>query len=436
MSTSETPAAETSGQLAEFQIVSASQLRIGARLNFPIHDSRNILLLGQGQTITVTFLRHLQSRGITSIRMHTSELARLCAGEPQGTMKKARADRQGILVTLRNDTTDRLDHEIDKQGVELPTQGIPFSKQFQRPPAGNFSGKLKDEVVERRCAEVEQVSTIFESLVRGRSLDVDKMLAVTEATFADIAKDIDLVAVIGVNPFFNPYPGRHCVHSSVLATIIGTSLNLDRQTLQELALGCLLHDAGMLKVSRSTFATRNPLTPTEFEEIAKHPIVLFDMLKDIKNIPPRSAMVCYQLHERCNGTGYPRRQPGSGIHYLSKIAAVADAYVGLVSPRPHRRALIPYFAMVAMLEGVRQGLYDGGVVRAMLNALSLFPLGSYLRLSDGRVGRVIRANPANYTRPMLEVWPNDELGTAPDLLELQNSELQVVSPMASLKNAA
>lgn len=436
MSNSGTPAAQASGQLAEFQIVSASQLRAGTRLNFPIQDSRNILLLGQGQTITVTFLRHLQSRGITSIRMHTSELPRLCAGEPQGTMKKARADRDGVFCSLQNDTTDRLDHEIDKQGVDLPEQGQPFALQVHRPPASPLPAKLKEEVVERRCAEVTQVASLFENLVRGRGLDLESMVSVSDATFADIARDIDLVGVIGVNPFFNPYPGRHSVHSSVVATLIGTVLKLDRQTLQELALGCLLHDAGMLKINRSAFASRNPLTPEEFTEVVKHPVVLFDMLQNLSGIPPRSAMVCYQLHERCNGTGYPRRQAASGIHFLSKIAAVADAYVGLVSPRPHRRALIPYFAMVSMLEGVRQGLYDAVAVRAMLKALSLFPLGSYLRLSDGRVGRVIRSNPEDYTRPVLEVWQNEDLGAAPALLPLQESELQVVTPLTGLKAAA
>ncbi len=81
-------------------------------------------------------------------------------------------------------------------------------------------------------------------------------------------------------------------------------------------------------------------------------------------------------------------------------------------------------------------MYDAVIVRAMLTMLSLFPLGSYLRLSDGRVGRVIRPNVEDYTRPLLEVWQKEDLGAAPNLLDLKGSELTVESPLSGLKAAA
>ena len=71
-----------------------------------------------------------------------------------------------------------------------------------------------------------------------------------------------------------------------------------------------------------------------------------------------SRIVAYQIHERCDGSGYPRGMVGDDLHVLSKIAAVADAYVGLVSNRWHRKALMPYYAMEKMLHSIPQGLFD------------------------------------------------------------------------------
>ena len=63
-----------------------------------------------------------------------------------------------------------------------------------------------------------------------------------------------------------------------------------------------------------------------FLEITKHPILIFDMMLDMRAVSSRSAYIAYQMHERCNGKGYPRRREGKHIHFLSKVAAVADAF--------------------------------------------------------------------------------------------------------------
>jgi HD-GYP domain-containing protein (c-di-GMP phosphodiesterase class II) len=171
--------------------------------------------------------------------------------------------------------------------------------------------------------------------------------------------------------------------------------------------------------------------------VTKHPIFVFDMLKDASHIPNRSAFIAYQIHERCNGKGYPRRREANQIHFLSKVAAVADVYVGLVSPRPHRPGMLPYLAVERLLHGVRNGLFDRTAVRALLNTISLFPIGSYVELSDGRVGRVLRANGERYDRPVLEVWEAAALQMEPQIVDLAatDASLRVVRALPMLKPA-
>ena len=156
------------------------------------------------------------------------------------------------------------------------------------------------------------------------------------------------------------------------------------------------------------------------------------MMKEMRSVTNRSAFIAYQMHERNNGQGYPRRLEGHRIHFLSKLAAVADAYVGLVSPRPYRPALLPYYAMESMLKGVRSGLFDAAAVRALLDTLSLFPCGSYVQLSDGRIGRVIRSNRDQYTLPVVEARLADDLYAAPEVINLVESDVRITKPLESI----
>jgi hypothetical protein len=148
------------------------------------------------------------------------------------------------------------------------------------------------------------------------------------------------------------------------------------------------------------------------------------------------------MHERCNGSGYPRGRTAKQIHELAKVAAVADVFLALCSTRPHRPALMPYYALERMLHGVKDGLFDAVVVRALLKTVSLFPVGSFVRISDGRIGKVLRSNGEDYARPVVAAWkpgadPNEsivvDLSQEPDLrviAALATAEFQAPAPAA------
>jgi HD-GYP domain-containing protein (c-di-GMP phosphodiesterase class II) len=101
---------------------------------------------------------------------------------------------------------------------------------------------------------------------------------------------------------------------------------------------------------------------------------------------------------------------------------VADCYVGLVSNRQHRRALMPYYAIEKMLKTMPRGLYDAKVLRGLLHAMSLFPIGSCIELTDGRIARVVRSTGETYTQPIVELWDTKHRRYEPDLLNLKTEK--------------
>jgi uncharacterized protein YwbE len=418
--------------LASYQSVKTSRLRVGSVLRFPINDEHNVLLLADGQTITSNFLAKLRQRGVLSIKVHEDEVPRICAGEPQGTATTIRPHHDAPVCELRNDWTEMLDEEIGKGLTGIPPQGEAFEQGVAQLGDADYNETLRDEMAGRRCVDVIQIHDVFESLAVGQGLNIDVLSEVTDSALADMQQDSDLFACIGGNPFSEGYPARHSLHVCMVAIVVGTRLQLDRTTLKELAIGCLIHDSGMLKINQAVYKSRKLLSPVEFLEVTKHPVIVFDMMKEMRSVNNRSAFIAYQMHERNNGTGYPRRLPGHRIHFLSKLAAVADTYVGLVSPRAYRPALLPYYAMEMMLKGVKAGMYDASAVRALLDALSLFPPGSYVQLSDGRLGRVLRSRRDAYTQPIVEAWDAENLDSRPEIVNLADLNLRVVKPLRDL----
>lgn len=102
--------------------------------------------------------------------------------------------------------------------------------------------------------------------------------------------------------------------------------------------GALLHDVGKIGVRDSILHKPGPLTPEEWEEMKRHPVIGYDMLKDIAFLSGGAAVVVGH-HERFDGKGYPDGLSGTDIALGARVFAVADAFDAMTSDRPYRKAL-------------------------------------------------------------------------------------------------
>lgn len=419
---------------ADYATVEMAELRLGVRLNLPIYDERMVLLLSAGQVINESSLEKIRNRNLHNVKVHKSELPRLHAGKPQGDSREIHAPHAGLGCPDRNDFTDAFDELLaDPKEVGLPPQGEAFAHEFVERGAERFDARQKQEYVDRQQAAVTQVDKVFQQLLRGNGLDLDGLSSITEEAMLDLRNDMDLFVTLGINPHHEGYPARHGMHTCMLAVAIGSHLKLDRPTLKELGMGCLIHDSGMLMVDQTLLNTPRRLRQSEMLEISKHPVRIFDKMLRMDGVPQRSAYIAYQMHERPDGSGYPRQRKKEQIHFLSRVAAVADVYVALAAPRPFREGILPHAALQAIVQAGNEGRLDQSAVQALLRTLSAYPLGSYVQLSDGRVGTVLRSNDMQFERPVVEVWQRGFLDRPSDVIDLVVAqELKILGPLASL----
>jgi hypothetical protein len=158
------------------------------------------------------------------------------------------------------------------------------------------------------------------------------------------------------------------------------------------------------------------------------------LLEKLCGIPGVVPVVAYQVHECPNGSGYPQGRPRDRIHIMARILSVSDRYDALVSPRPFRPPLTPYAAMECLLRQAASGDVDPDVVRALLMVQSLFPIGSYVTLSDGSTARVLRRNGDKFSHPIVRIIKDSEGKDVPEnsalaIIDLSAAGLNVVQAL-------
>ncbi|MCA9117176.1 MAG: HD domain-containing protein [Planctomycetaceae bacterium] len=403
-------------------VAQLSSLRSGVTLQSPIFSagsSRSYMLLAAGQTLTQALLERLAGRGITSVRLHNSDLSQLIRpGEEPVVESVSAADRVELPrppspESLWNVTPDAWVHHVERHGT----------RKYDR-------GQLQVSLEKFRYA-VGLVEDFFDRMQMKAGIETVDLASVAAESLVSIAEDVDLFLVLGLTPSSDSYPCRHSVQAAMLAMAIGTVMGLPRDSLIDLGLGSLAHDVGMLHISVDVMQARRRLSDSEFLEVTRHPSLTYDMLRDLSSVPRAAQLVAYQIHERCDGSGYPRQRTGPHIHPLSRVAAVADSYVAMISPRPYRAGMVPYHAIEQLLHGARRGQYDRQAVRGLIYTVSLFPIGSVVELNSGEYARVLRSNRENYTLPIVEILSASTDQATPQIVDLQEERgLKILRALA------
>jgi putative nucleotidyltransferase with HDIG domain len=134
----------------------------------------------------------------------------------------------------------------------------------------------------------------------------------------------------------------------------------------------LLHDIGKLSIPDEILNKPSALDKEEWALIRKHPIIGFNMLKDVPFLKLASTMVLSH-HERFDGSGYPHGISGEKIPMGARLVAVADAFDYMTTEHNHRPALSGEKAFVELAKNANTQFcptalkaFNGGFVRARI----------------------------------------------------------------------
>jgi HD-GYP domain-containing protein (c-di-GMP phosphodiesterase class II) len=228
---------------------------------------------------------------------------------------------------------------------------------------------------------------------------------VTETT---INSDLERRAIIksGTLPLQN-----RILNMTIFSLLIGKILKLDESELQKIALVGLFHDLGMRKVSKSLLLQKRALDAEEYKHVMRHLDHTAAIIQSAQNYNSETddqlISISNQIHEREDGSGYPNQLVSNQINIVAKVISVADRFEAMNHPRNYRTSFLSHFALQEMIK-LKEKEFPPVIIKSLVTALSIFPINSYVQLSNSHIGRVTSINPKQPLRPILDILVNEK----------------------------
>ena len=216
------------------------------------------------------------------------------------------------------------------------------------------------------------------------------------------------------------YSVSQSVKTAILTAAMSDTLRFPAHKQMDLGTAALLHRIGVIQIPQGLFYTNKALTPEERKSITLFPVLGFRILKSVE-FPVSVALAVLEHRENIDGSGYPRGLTGDKTSLYGKIISVASAYCAAVSKRPFRDNMDGHSGMLELIKD-KGKKYDEKILRVLLLTLTVYPIGTYVRLTDKSVGIVNQTNSAEPKYPVLKMIFDTNMNYYSDAPLLQTSE--------------
>jgi putative nucleotidyltransferase with HDIG domain len=270
------------------------------------------------------------------------------------------------------------------------------------------------------CAESKQaVISMFQEARMGKAIDVGGAQQMVEEITDSVARNPGALISLARLKTVDDYTYMHSVAVCAMMVALAKQLGLDEKATRAVGLAGLMHDLGKAAMPMDVLNKPGKLTEAEFATIKTHPEEGYRMLLSGHNVDPIVLDVCLHHHEKTDGSGYPKGLKSDEISLFAKMGAVCDVYDAITSNRPYKAGWDPAESLRKMAEW-SNGHFDAQVFQAFVKSLGIYPIGSLVKLTSGRLAVVIEQTPKSLTTPMVKVFfsTKSNMRIAPEVVDL------------------
>jgi HD-GYP domain-containing protein (c-di-GMP phosphodiesterase class II) len=315
-------------------------------------------------------------------------------GEPEGRFEElferlASAEVRGIEIERA--VHQELDPEAEQakeQAKRIYSQGVAVTK---------------DVITGARLGRATSVKRVK----RAVQLIVDQVLN----------NETSLVGLTTIRDY-DEYTFTHSVNVCIFSVALGKKLGFTRLQLYDLGMTALLHDVGKARVPVEILNKTTGLDEQEWRIMQGHPwlgaLTLFGM-RSHDELPYRTILVAHEHHMKNDLTGYPKCVRPRSLGIFSKIVSVADGFDAATTRRSYQTVPIePDQVLREMWQNPKRG-YDTVLVKALINLIGIYPVGTCVILDTFEVGIVAGPNPEGLqlNRPMVRIAVDVDGGVVP-----------------------
>lgn len=129
---------------------------------------------------------------------------------------------------------------------------------------------------------------------------------------------------------------QHCLLVTGVAVGFALSIKFANADVKRLGLAATLHDIGKARIPLAILDKPGRLNPGEEEIMKRHPVIGYELLKDLPGIGPEILDGVRHHHEFLDGSGYPDALTAPEISDLVRLLTISDIFAALIELRPYR----------------------------------------------------------------------------------------------------
>ena len=237
----------------------------------------------------------------------------------------------------------------------------------------------------------------------GKAVDIGGAQKMVEEITDSVTRNPGALISLARLKTVDDYTYMHSVAVCAMMVALSKQLGQDVEHIRAAGMAGLMHDLGKAMMPMEVLNKPGKLTDAEFSIIKTHPVEGHRLLLASQSVGDVVLDVCLHHHEKTDGSGYPNGLKDSEISVFAKMGAVCDVYDAITSNRPYKVGWDPAESLRKMAEW-SNGHFDGKIFQAFVKSLGIYPIGSLVRLTSGRLGVVIDQTGKSLTMPVVKVF--------------------------------
>ena len=299
-------------------------------------------------------------------------------------------------------------------------KGLEIEHATQHDPDAEQAKEAAKRVYAQGVAVTKDVIT---GVRLGRATSVKKVKRAVQLIVDQVLNNETSVVGLTTIRDYDEYTFTHSVNVCIFSVALGKKLGFPRIQLYDLGMTALLHDVGKARVPVTILNKTTGLDEQEWRIMQAHPwlgaVTLFGM-RAHDETPYRSILVAHEHHMKTDLSGYPKTIRPRELGIFSRIVAVADGFDAATTRRSYQTVPIePDQVLREMWENPKRG-YDRVLVKALINLIGVYPVGTCVILDTFEIGIVAATNPdgQQLNRPLVRIAVNTDGAVVPPPGEL------------------
>jgi HD-GYP domain-containing protein (c-di-GMP phosphodiesterase class II) len=367
-------------------VIQTEDLQIGTSLSFDLTDATGQVLHKAGSPITERLKERLRKKNIHSVTV-------------RGKAPSETEDAEGVLLdSYPEDTLESI-----QQSMQNAQQSII-----------KLIRALEENRVENK---LDELNASIQQFVTSASNDI----AATLATLAIRSRV--------TSPEILERIASRSTKVALMAVATSVIRRDDASESAEIGLAGMLHDCSLMMHPEWFDQKPNFRDELFLEEYRRHPIESAELLQGTGDLSKGVMTMITQVHEQADGSGYPRGMKLEQVHSGVPVLNLADAYFTLTEPY-FGSGIVAGDALAYLCYHTAQGKFCKKTLQFMIQGLSIYPVGSVVRLDDESLAVVIEGHQGEPLRPTVRVITGNK-----PRIDLRNSKRSIVSPHLATGNA-